>query len=204
MGVCVCVHVCGVTRDDVIRNWSSYFCNWQGAESESHCFCLACWRASFRVCFCFFHHEPAHRSLIRYLRPQIYNKTIKGALHWSLTLTLFTQETLPAIGAEAHGFQRWLRDARCSVTAGVELTGAELAQPARVERGALTKPVLRIAKRGGTEGGVVSPEVKRGLWICSDAASGPPERTRDVMIQQPTQESLKAMKRCKEQMHPGK
>lgn len=77
----------------------------------------------------------------------LYNKTIKCALHRSLTLTLFTQETLSAIGTEAHGLQRRLRDARCSVTAGVELAGAELAQPARVEWGALAKPVLRIAKR---------------------------------------------------------
>lgn len=48
------------------------------------------------------------------------------------------------------------------MTAGVELAGAELAQPACVEWGALTKPVLRIAKGGDTEGGGVSPEVKRG------------------------------------------
>lgn len=160
----------------------------RGDETQSHCFCLACWHASFM--YLLLSPRAAHRSLIRCLQPQLYNKTIKCALHWSLTLTLFTQETLPAIGTEAHGLQRRLRDARCPVTAGVELAGTELAPPACVEWGALTKPVLRIAKRGDTEGGGISPGVKRGQWICSDVSTA-----RDVMIQQPTQESLKAMKK---------
>lgn len=93
---------------------------------------------------------------------QAFSKTVKCVLLESVTLTLFTQETLPAIGAEAHGLQRRFRDARRSMTAGVALTSAELAQPACVEWAALAKPVLRIAKSGETEGGVISPEVKSG------------------------------------------
>lgn len=61
------------------------------------------------------------------------------------TLTFVAQQTLPSVRAEAHGLQRRLGDARGSVTAGVALAAAELAQPASVERGALAEPVLAVA-----------------------------------------------------------
>lgn len=93
---------------------------------------------------------------------QVFNKTVKCVLYQFVTLTLFAQETLSAIGAEAHGLQRGLWDACRSMTAGVALTRAELAQPSHVEWAALAKPVLCIAKNGETEGGVISPEVKSG------------------------------------------
>lgn len=61
------------------------------------------------------------------------------------TLTLVAQQPLPSVRAEAHGLQRRLGDARGSVTAGVALTGAELAQAAGVEWSALAEPVLAVA-----------------------------------------------------------
>lgn len=46
------------------------------------------------------------------------------------------------------------------MTAGVALTSVELAQPACVERGALTEPVLSITKRVDIERDIIRPEVK--------------------------------------------
>lgn len=69
----------------------------------------------------------------------------KKDLPGAFSLTFVAQQTLPSVRAEAHGLQRRLGDARGSVTAGVALAGAELAQPAGVERGALAEPVLAVA-----------------------------------------------------------
>lgn len=94
---------------------------------------------------------------------------------WSrffVTLTLVTQQPLSSVGAETHGLQWRLWDACGSVTAGVALTGVELAQPACVERGALTEPVLSITKRVNIEGDIIRPEVKMDHDIaatCPDA-----------------------------------
>lgn len=89
-----------------------------------------------------------------------------------VTLTFITQQTLSSIGAEAYGLQWRLWDACGSVTAGVALTSAELAQPACVERGALAKPVLSITKRVDRGGDIIRPEVKMDHDIaatCPDA-----------------------------------
>ena len=94
---------------------------------------------------------------------------------WSrsfVTLTFITQETLSSVGAEAYGLQWRLWDACGSVTAGVTLASAELAQPARVERGAVAEPVLSIAKRVDRGGDIIRPEVKMDHDIaatCPDA-----------------------------------
>lgn len=66
----------------------------------------------------------------------------------AVTLTFVTEQTLSSIGAEAYSLQLRLWDACGSMTAGVALTGVELAQSACVERGALTEPVLSITKCG--------------------------------------------------------
>lgn len=64
------------------------------------------------------------------------------------------------------------------MTAGVPLTGIELAQPAGVKRGALTEPVLGIAKRVHIEGEIIMPEVKMDHDIAArpDASHRPTER----------------------------
>lgn len=55
------------------------------------------------------------------------------------------------------------------MTAGVALTRAELAQPARIERRALAEPVVSIAKCVDVEGDIISPEVKSGpAATCPD------------------------------------
>lgn len=171
------------------------------AQWWCHWCCLKCWSVGTIVYSCsisYFNISilTCPRGFYYKFATQAFNKIVKCALHQSATLTLFTQETLPAIGAEAHGLQWGLRDARCSMTAGVALASAELAQLARVEWAALAKPALRIAKIGETEGGFISPEVKSGQWICSNISRQPPEGTeRDMMTQQPTLECLKALKK---------
>lgn len=58
------------------------------------------------------------------------------------------------------------------MTAGVALTSSELAQPACVERGALTEPVLSITKHVDIEGDIIRPEVKvdhDSAATCPDA-----------------------------------
>lgn len=59
------------------------------------------------------------------------------------------------------------------MTAGVALAGVELAQPACVEQGALTEPVLRIAECVDIQRKTsLGPEVKMGRDItatCPDA-----------------------------------
>lgn len=62
------------------------------------------------------------------------------------SLTLVAQQTLSSIRAETNCLQRGFWDACGSMTAGAALTGAELAQPACVKRGALAEPVLSITK----------------------------------------------------------
>lgn len=194
---------------DLTKIWIGYpppegdgdFCHWLskrnhndgGVVSNAGVLVLVCILVALVTLL--FLYLPAHGAFIDKYAAKTFNKTVKCFLHQSKTLTLFTQETLPAIGAEAHGLQRGLRDACRSVTAGVALASAELAQSARVEWAALAKPVLRIAKIGETEGGI-SPEVKSGQWICSNISRQPPEGTVwDAMTQQPTLECLEALKK---------
>lgn len=56
------------------------------------------------------------------------------------------------------------------MTAGVALTGSELAQPACVERGALAEPVLSITKHVYIEGDIIRPEVKMDHDIVATCA----------------------------------
>lgn len=78
----------------------------------------------------------------------------------AVPLTLVTQQTLSAIGAEAHGLQWRLWDACGSVTAGVSLASIELAQCTGVERGTLTEPVLGITGCVHREADSISPGVE--------------------------------------------
>lgn len=94
-----------------------------------------CWRLSSPNCW---------------LISALINGLIDTAL-FRVSLTLVTQQTLLPIRAETNCLQRWLWDARGSMTAGVALTGAELTQSAGVKRRALTEPVLSITENEGKQ-----------------------------------------------------